>query len=104
MAESIINPSKIIDDKYRNTLFTITDGSTILGTIELEDARKVVIRTGPLSDQVIEVPKPRIQKRELSNISPMPNGLLNVLSREQILDLLAYLESGGKSDHSAFRK
>src|SRR2546425_9227693 len=68
IAESIINPSKIIDDKYRNTLFTTTDSGTILGTIELEDARKVVILTGPLSDQVIEVPKLRIQKREPSNI------------------------------------
>jgi hypothetical protein len=28
--------------------------------------------------------------------SPMPLGLLNTLSKEEIFDLLAWLESGGK--------
>jgi hypothetical protein len=33
----------------------------------------------------------------------MPAGLLNVLERDQILDLLAYLESGGNPEYAAFR-
>jgi hypothetical protein len=34
----------------------------------------------------------------------MPEGLANVLTKEEILDLLAYLESAGKKQHAAFRK
>jgi hypothetical protein len=33
----------------------------------------------------------------------MPVGLLNTLDKEQILDLLAYLLSGGKADNPAFQ-
>jgi hypothetical protein len=34
----------------------------------------------------------------------MPEGLLNAFTAEEILDLLAYLESNGKSDASQFKK
>jgi hypothetical protein len=33
----------------------------------------------------------------------MPEGLVNILSKEEMLDLLAYIESGGKRDHAAFK-
>jgi hypothetical protein len=36
-----------------------------------------------------------IQSIEPSKTSPMPEGLLNTLSQEEILDLLAFLLSGG---------
>lgn len=34
----------------------------------------------------------------------MPEGLVNVLTKEEILDLLAYIESGGKATAPAFAK
>jgi hypothetical protein len=40
---------------------------------------------------------------ELSKISPMPTNLLDPLTREEILDLLAYLISGGDRRHEVFR-
>jgi mono/diheme cytochrome c family protein len=51
LLESIIHPSRVIDEKYRNP-------------------------AGP-------------------NISTMPPGLINVLEKEKVLDLLAYLQAGG---------
>jgi hypothetical protein len=33
----------------------------------------------------------------------MPSGLVDILSREELFDLLAYLESGGRADAEAFR-
>ena len=50
------------------------------------------------------VEKGRIERRESSVVSSMPEDLLNVLSVEQILDLLAYLESGGNAKHDLFKK
>ena len=29
----------------------------------------------------------------------MPEGLVNTFTKDEILDLLAYLESGGRKDH-----
>jgi hypothetical protein len=34
----------------------------------------------------------------------MPEGLVNVLTQDELLDLLAYMESGGRRDHPAFSK
>jgi hypothetical protein len=34
----------------------------------------------------------------------MPQGLLNTFSQDEILDLVAYLQSGGRSDAAAFLK
>ena len=39
---------------------------------------------------------------EASPLSMMPPGLLNTMSKEDILDLLAYLISGGDPESSAF--
>ena len=34
----------------------------------------------------------------------MPAGLINILQKDEILDLLAYLQSGGKNDAAFFAK
>ena len=44
------------------------------------------------------VPVDKIKSRRLSPVSTMPNGLLNNLTEEEILDLLAYLRAGGQSE------
>jgi hypothetical protein len=33
----------------------------------------------------------------------MPEGLIDILKLEEVLDLLAYLNSGGNADHAAFK-
>jgi putative heme-binding domain-containing protein len=103
LLDSILEPSRVIDDKYRNTVFSLKDGANVIGTIEREDDTKVVVRTSPLSEQMTTLNKADIVKREVSPISPMPPGLLNVLNESQVLDLLAYLESGGDPEHPDFK-
>ena len=45
-------------------------------------------------DAVIAIPKATVDEQIPSQISPMPEGLLNVLTREEIRALLAFLEAG----------
>ena len=45
-----------------------------------------------------------IKSIEPSPVSMMPAGLLNMMSKDDILDLLAYLISGGDPDHELFKK
>ncbi|MEO7319104.1 MAG: heme-binding protein [Chthoniobacteraceae bacterium] len=99
LLDSILSPSRVIDDKFRNTIFTLKNGATVLGTIEREDEKTVTIRTSPLLPQTSILQKADLHHRDPSPISPMPSGLLNVLTQNQILDLLAYLESGGDPKH-----
>ena len=102
LLDSILNPSRVIDDKFRNTVLTLKSGANVIGTIEREDEKTVTIRASPLLPQTTVLQKADVQSREMSPVSPMPPSLLNVLKQEQILDLLAYLESGGDPKHRDF--
>jgi len=94
LLESVLEPSKVIDEKFRNTRFTLKNGTSIAGMVEREDPEKLSVRETPFAEKVIELVKANIVRREPSLVSPMPEGLVNILDREGILDLLALLESG----------
>lgn len=94
--EQILEPSKAIDDRYRNYNFELKNGDEpVLGMILKEDADTLSIQTGPADSLVQKLKKSDIEKRTAQASSPMPVGLLNTLSKDQILDLLAYIESAG---------
>lgn len=92
LLDHILNPSKFIDEKFRLVTLQTSDGKTISGSLESEDDERVVLKPNPLAPETTEVAKAMIQKRTISEISPMPAGLLNSLKAEQILDLLAWFE------------
>jgi len=97
--EQILDPSKLIDDRYRNFSYEVKNGEPITGIVLKEDAETVTIQTGPADSLIQKLNKSDIEKRSRQNSSPMPVGLLNSLSKEEIFDLLAYVESGGKIEH-----
>lgn len=76
----------------------------ITGRITEETPDKVVIRPKPLEPETVTVMKSEIETRQLSKTSPMPTGLLNTFTDEEILDLLAYMESFGNPKHVNFTK
>jgi hypothetical protein len=68
--------------------------------VESGDYRQSVLRIAvdPLRPwQTTEISKDKVESHRESPVSPMPEGLLNTLSRDEVLDLLAYLESGGSA-------
>ncbi|MBI5772804.1 MAG: c-type cytochrome [Verrucomicrobia bacterium] len=103
LLDQILNPSKVMDDKFRNAVLTLKDGRRLTGSVELEDDRRILLRTEPLSDDTTEVLKTDLRQRELSEVSPMPAGLLNGFQRDEILDLLAFIEAGGDAKHANFK-
>jgi len=104
LLESAIAPSKVLSEQYMNTAILTKDGETIVGRITEESQEKIVIRPNPLADQTITVLKSDVEERSQSKVSPMPAGLLDTFTREDVLDLLAYMESLGDSKHPNFQK
>lgn len=102
--ESIIEPSKVISEQFQSTRFVLKDGDDVSGLIVEETPDKFVVLVNPLENGKMDVPRANIASRTASKLSPMPEGLANILSRDEILDLLAYLMAGGKSNHAVFRK
>ncbi len=91
----ILEPSLVISNRYRNFQFELKNGDELLGMIVKEDGENLTVQTGP-SDALVQMfKKSDIKMQQPQNTSPMPMGLLNQLSKEQIFDLLAYIESGG---------
>ena len=96
MLRQILEPSLVISNRYRNFLFELKDGDEIPGMIVKEDAESLTVQTGPSDALIKTLKKSEIKLQQPQTSSVMPVGLLNLLSREEIFDLLAYLESGGK--------
>ena len=102
--ESILEPSKVVSEQYQNIILTLKDGDVVAGRLVQEDDQKLALLTDPIHPNKLEIPKSDVVSRRASKISPMPDGLANVLTEDEIWDLIAYLESGGKRTYAAFRK
>ena len=103
--ESIIEPSKVVSEQYQNHTVVLRNGGEVTGRIAEENAAQLVLVPNPFQpDAKVTVKISDVKSRSASKLSPMPEGLVNVLVEEDILDLIAFLESGGSPTHAAFRK
>ena len=102
--ESILLPSKVVSDQYKNTIVSTKDGDDVIGRIVEETDQKLVVMTDPIKMTKVDVLKKDVLSRRLSKVSPMPEGLANYMTQDEIFDLIAYLESGGKKTYAAFKK
>jgi putative heme-binding domain-containing protein len=97
LLESIIEPSKVVAEVYRPVTVTLHSGAIFDGRIVSEDAKSIALAINPVDpDQRRRIAKSDIATQRVSEVSPMPAGLLNTLTREEILDLLARIEAGEK--------
>lgn len=99
----ILEPSKNLEPRYRPLEVTVGNDEPFTAFALKEDAEKITLQTGPGEAMVKQFAKKDVKLKPQGN-SIMPPGLLNLLSREQILDLLAFIQAGGDAKHAAFSK
>lgn len=100
---SLIEPSQSIDDKYRSISFLLDSGKLVSGTIVEENDDVVKLLTDPLNVREPTIlSKDEIEERSTSSVSIMPAGLLNRLTEEEIVDLIAYLVAKGDKKNALF--
>lgn len=105
LLESMIEPSKVISDQFQNSNIWKKDGDDVSGRIIDENKERIIVLPNMLAPEVtVEVPISEIARREPSKVSAMPTGLLNQLTQEEILDLLAYIETMGKAKAANFKQ
>ncbi|MCG3197625.1 MAG: hypothetical protein GHCLOJNM_02113 [bacterium] len=94
LVDSILAPGKAVREGYAAQLIETIDGASYHGTLLRETENEVVLR-----DQVedeIPISKDDIENRRDTG-SLMPNGLADLLTRSELVDLVRFLSELGKS-------
>ena len=104
LLDQIINPSKVINEQFAPIVVTKNDGSVLTGVVVNLSGDSVQLNTD-LSDpnQRIGVDRKEVKSIEPSPVSQMPPMLLMMLKKDEILDLLAYVLSGGDKSNAMFK-
>jgi len=103
--ENIIDPSKVISDQYGSLQIEKKDGSLIIGRAAGEENGSLLVMTNPMHPAQLTVVKPdEIKSKKDYPVSMMPPGLINTLNQDELLDLIAYVMSGGNAGDARFKK
>jgi putative heme-binding domain-containing protein len=88
--EALLDPSKTVSDQYRGSVIVTTDGRTITGLAAPQGDSVTVLQ---IDGGKVTLKKTDIESQIASTVSPMPEKLLDELTKQEIADLFAYLES-----------
>ena len=98
LLDEILEPSKTIAENYQTSVLKLKDGRQLAGQIipNLDyRASTLQLAENPIyPNKTTKIPKVNIAQRSHSKVSLMPPGLLNLLTKEEVLDLLGWLERG----------
>jgi putative heme-binding domain-containing protein len=100
----ILEPSFKINEKYYSYTFETQSGKVITGLVLEETPDVVKVIENPLAKtEAVILKKSDIADRKKSMTSLMPKGLLDKLTRDEILDLVAYVIARGDEHHALFQ-
>jgi putative heme-binding domain-containing protein len=89
LADSLVYPSKQVPDRFKAFELTLKDSTTLTGFITEQNTNMV---TFVERDQVRQIPRANIASLTPQKSSLMPEKLMNRLTREELADLMAFLE------------
>lgn len=103
IAEAIVDPSKTVSDRYRNTIYHLSNGNTIRGRVVEERDDDIIVSINAFSPDITStIKRTDIVKVEESLQSAMPAGLINSLNEKELSDLMAFLIAGGDENNKIY--
>jgi putative membrane-bound dehydrogenase-like protein len=88
LLENLIDPSAAVVKDYQMQAIETKTGRLITGLVVAETEIAVTIQT--INEKIV-LPVSEIEQRSLSPVSMMPDGILQLLTMDQVRDLIAYL-------------
>jgi putative heme-binding domain-containing protein len=89
---NILTPSAEIQDAYRMQIVLTIDGRVYSGIPAEENDRQLKLHVTNETEPVV-IARSQIESRQIAPVSMMPEGLLSNLADDEVLDLVAYLQS-----------
>lgn len=86
-----VDPSFDVPDAYKTVNVLTVDGRVVNGVLAEEDSTRIVLKTAEQPRVVIA--KEDIEVRKVSPKSMMPDGQLDQMERQDVLDLIKYLRT-----------
>jgi putative heme-binding domain-containing protein len=86
-----VDPSYDVPEGYRTVSVATEDGRLILGVVAEEDSTKLVLKT--VEDPRLVISKDDIEARKVSDKSMMPEGQLDQMKSQEVIDLIRYLRT-----------
>jgi putative heme-binding domain-containing protein len=103
IARHVLEPSLRIEEKYRSTTVVTDDGRSITGLVIEETPTEIAVVENPVAKaDPVRIRKDAIDDRSTSPVSIMPKGLLDKLTRDEVLDLIAYVAARGDGASALF--
>jgi putative heme-binding domain-containing protein len=87
---NILDPSGVVPQAFKVSVIVLDDGRVITGVIGRDDGETVDIQT---AKEKVTIPKSDIDIVKPSDLSLMPDGLFEKLSKDEIRNLIGYLQS-----------
>ena len=105
LLDQVVNPSKVINDQFSAVMVITDEGLVHSGVVVNLNNDGLTLNTD-LTDpnKRVTINRNTIDEMLVSKTSPMPAGLFNRMTREEILDLVAYLISGADPKHEYFQQ
>ncbi|MDH3649380.1 MAG: c-type cytochrome, partial [Saprospiraceae bacterium] len=88
---NMLDPSAEIQDDYKMTVITTRDGRTYAGNIASENDRQITLRIAGQDNVILN--RSEVQSSETTPKSMMPEGLLQTLDDQEVIDLVGYLQT-----------
>ena len=96
LLQQLVEPSSEINKKFQTYRFQLDSGRTLTGVIVKEDPDAYhVVANLLIPHDVKQIAKDDVARMQASKVSSMPVGLVDVLTKKEIYDLVAFLQSGG---------
>ena len=91
LLEAILYPSSTVVNGYEHYVLEMADGESYGGIIQRETKDAIYLKNASM--RAVRVARSQIHRVTTSSISVMPSGSDQVLSRQELLDLVAFLET-----------
>lgn len=104
LLDQVIHPSKVINEQFSSVLVLTDSGQVHTGVVVNLNGDSMTLNTDLTNpNQLVSIDRNEIEEMEVSKVSAMPEGLFGRMTSEEILDLIAYLISGGNAEHEYFQ-
>ena len=94
LLSNVVDPNAVIGKDYLATMVWLNDGRLVTGIQKSATDTSITLQT---ENELVVIAKDEIEESKLSELSTMPEGLLDALKEDEIRDLVGYLRGAAQS-------